>query len=134
MNKFFTAALVLLATASVSHAEDAKPIRVIEITREAAEQSAAVLAAAKNPTIGMPPQGQAQGQQALAHVTVKGDQVARVTGRDRANEFRNVREARAEAVVTPAPGQIRSTQTVQVISPTAFGRLAVQVFDVSSRP
>ncbi len=124
MNIFVTAALVLLTTASASYAEDLKPIRVIPITREAAQQSATVLAAAKNPTIGVPPQTQPQVQPAIA----------RVAGNDRAKEFRNVREARAEAIVTPAPEYTRPMQTVQVISPTAFGRLAVQVFDVSSRP
>ena len=119
MNTFVTAALVLLATATASHADDLKPIRVIAITREAAQQSATVLAAAKNPTIGVPPQSQPQAQPA----------VARIAGNDRVKEARNVRDARAEAIVTPAPEDTRPTRAVNVISPTAFGRLAVQVFE-----
>jgi hypothetical protein len=139
MNKIVAAAFVLLATAGASHAEDVKPIRVIPITREAAEQSATVLAAAKNPTIGVPPQGQPQSQQALTRVSAKSEQGGRAAGNDRFKEARNVeqrnmREARAEAVVTPAPEYSSPTRAVNVISPTAFGRLAVQVFEVSSRP
>src|SRR6478736_1683927 len=69
-------------------AEEAKPVRVIEITRANAEASAALLAAAKNPTIGMPPQGRM--------VKEASADTAALTSPDR------IRNARAELVAPPA--------------------------------
>jgi hypothetical protein len=107
--------LLLLATASAGHADDTKPVRVISITREAAEASAAAIAAAKNPTLGVRP----------------GQSVQTVVN-DRAKETRNVREARAEVIETPPIERSRASRRVEVFSPTAFGQFAVRVFEVSS--
>jgi hypothetical protein len=124
MNKVIMSVALLLISGSTSYAADeAKPIRVIPITREAADASAAILANAKNPTIGVQPQG----QQVMTRIGA--DAEKRVARTER------VREAHAqvqnEAVVTPAPER-RQTRAVNVISPTTFGRFAVRVYEVSS--
>ena len=50
-------AVVLLAALSLAAKADPKPIRTIEITKENAARSAAAIAAAKSPFIGMQPPG-----------------------------------------------------------------------------
>jgi hypothetical protein len=50
-------AVVLLAALSLAAKADPKPVRVIEITKDNAARSAAAIAAAKSPYIGMQPPG-----------------------------------------------------------------------------
>jgi hypothetical protein len=51
------AVAVLAAAAPAVRAEPPKSVRVIQITRDNAERSAAAIAAAKSPFIGAPPRG-----------------------------------------------------------------------------
>jgi hypothetical protein len=53
-------AVVLLAALSLAAKADPKPIRTIEITKDNAARSAAAIAAAKSPFIGMQPPGRSR--------------------------------------------------------------------------
>lgn len=53
-----TIAIVTLAAAApLAKADPSEPVRIIAITKENAERSAAAMSAAKSPFIGMPPPG-----------------------------------------------------------------------------
>jgi hypothetical protein len=51
------AIIALVALECAAQAEPPKPVRVIAITKENAEKSAAAIAAGKSPFIGVPPRG-----------------------------------------------------------------------------
>lgn len=124
MNRKIIVTLALLSSTGASYAEEQKPVRVIPITREAADASAQALAAAKNPTIGAFVASQPLPQTRISADAPRSDRRERYASRER------VREARADAIETP-PVE-RSTRRVEVMSPTRFGTMAVRVYEVRS--
>jgi hypothetical protein len=108
-------ALALLSAFSTVQAEEAKPARVIAITRENAEASAALI---KSPPVAAPPMG-------------------RVVRRDdppqQAAQLKSWKDVRAEetgSVERRPPPRERSLKRVEIWKPTASGGYAVQAYTV----
>ena len=111
------ALLSALLSIPPAQAEDTKPIRVIPITRENAEASAALI---KSPPIGRPPVGRTV-QQAGAP-----QQAARQT---------NWKDARAEIAEQPRPRAERNARRVEIWKPTGSGGFYIEAYSVpAERP
>ena len=105
----------LLSATFAAQAEDAKPIRVIPITRESAEASVALI---KGPQIGRPPIGRT---------------VRQAEALPAAAQQKNWKDARAEVTASgeqPASRRERAFKRVEIWKPTASGSFAIQAYSV----
>lgn len=106
--------LVLLATLSAAQAEENKPVRVIPITRESAEASAALI---KSPQIGRPPIGRL---------------VTQAETPQPAAQQKNWKDARADtagSMERPTPKE-RALKRVEVWKPASSGGYTVEAYAV----
>jgi hypothetical protein len=108
--------LALLSALSAAQAEEAKPVRVIPLTRESAEASAALI---KSPHFGRPPMGrivrQAEAPQPAARPKNWKDARAEVTG---------------SIERSPEAPRARAVKRVEIWTSTASGSLVVKSYSV----
>lgn len=116
--RLLLSAIALLCALPAARADD-KPIRIIPITREAAEASAALI---KSPQIGRPPVGrivrQAEAPQPAART--------------------NWKDARADvggSIDQAAPRKARAVKRVEIWKPTGAGGFYIEAYSVpTERP
>lgn len=115
--------LVFSVAAASAKADDVSPVRVISLTKESADASAAAIAAAKSPLIGAPPPAR--------RVAAAATQAAVSNEKRQPGSRGRLENARAELVAADMLRETRRPRKrVVILTPGAEGGFSAQAYEV----